>query len=227
MLEQAAKLERAVIHAETKLSKAKIRSEAGQGLLHLFHDETPLSAYEKVSGHLNSLPQPQLNNAPSQQDLVLDPSLKGSALRDNEGVVLSSQTPVSHRPTLPVNNVSLSQVSECSTQINQAHVTTSSLAHNFRGLFLNMSTSICTVSHGPAITAIHTFYNLVPGSLSLLPSLISSSTNRTSAIASFANTILCDSTMVHGPTVSEKIVPPSSADYSFTSALNFPAAHDQ
>ena len=134
---------------------------------------------------------------------MLDPSLKGSALSDNEGGVLSSQTPISHRPALPVNDVSLSQVSECSTQTNQAPITTSSLAHNATGLSLNMSTSSRTVSHGPAITASHTSSNLVPGSLSLLPLLISSSSSRT-AIASFANTILCDNVMVHGPAVSEK-----------------------
>ena len=60
LLEQAAKLEteRVVNHAETELSKAKIKSEASQGLLDLFDDETPLSAYEKVSGYLNGLSQP-------------------------------------------------------------------------------------------------------------------------------------------------------------------------
>ena len=50
--------ERAIIQAETDLAKAKIRSEASQGLLDLENGEAPLSGQDKVNYYVNNLPLP-------------------------------------------------------------------------------------------------------------------------------------------------------------------------
>ena len=85
--------ELAVIHAETELSKAKIRSEASQGLLDLDDDEPSLSAHEKVSDYVNSLPQPDVNTTPSEQDPALEPPMGGLLLSGNKSAVPDSQSP--------------------------------------------------------------------------------------------------------------------------------------
>ena len=85
--------ELAVIHAETELSKAKIRSEASQGLLDLDDDDPSLSAHEKVSDYVNSLPQPDVNTTPSEQDPALEPPMGGLLLSGNKSAVPDSQSP--------------------------------------------------------------------------------------------------------------------------------------
>ena len=63
--------ERAIIQAEADLAKAKIISEASQGLLDLEDGEPPLSAHDKVNYYVNNLPLPEDN--PGLSNLVQGP----------------------------------------------------------------------------------------------------------------------------------------------------------
>ena len=93
--------ERAIIQAEADLAKAKIISEASQGLLDLEDGEPPLSAHDKVNYYVNNLPLPEDN--PGLSNLVQGPNATLSNVLPQVDVDLvalapSCQTIATHHP---------------------------------------------------------------------------------------------------------------------------------